>query len=123
MGTDEQIEKIGEQKERGANVKKEEVKKANEGQLYGLKIESIKDLESAWNAADRLGESLWVKLNDGKMMLVERVIGGIVDPNVKGVVFEGDDEGQDVMMSLIGTFFLFHPVVIDPTKIDEDEAK
>lgn len=89
-------------------VKIEVPYKVGEKQDVGYKIHSLPSLATAWQEADRLGEHLVVKLNDGRILMIERSQQAVVNPQVNYI---DNETGKPGKMEAWG-FFHLEPEVI-----------
>lgn len=84
-------------------------------QDYGYRIHSLESLKTAWEEADHppLGEYLVVRLNDGRVLTVEKGKMGPIEPTV---VYSYDDEKGKPHVEEMSAwdFFRLEPVVYDP---------
>jgi len=89
-------------------------KRREDGQDVGYKIHSLPSLIKAWDEAELLGEHLFVKLKDERMVIVEKSdIHHPVTPTVS--FFYEDERGKHVDGKMIAwDFFNLEPVVYDP---------
>lgn len=93
-------------------------------QDYGRQLRSIDEVEMAWEKADSLGVYLYVKLSDGRVMMVEKAITSPVQPRVKLVHYKNEgDVGEALEMGIFDDFLRLHPVIVDSEKVWEMDKK
>ena len=102
-----------------------EIKETQEEiQNYGQELKTFEDIEGAWRKADDLGENMFVRLSDGRMMLVENAINSPVQPIVNCVYFKDEnDAGKEMKLGILDDFLRLHPVVVDSSKEWEEKKK